>query len=135
MVGLFLSVRAYLLSFVMQSDLPRLTVSDCQSYYQGLTTAWALMASLPPPCRRTMTPARAGSRLVVRQGSPLLPSDLNNVAASQARAPIIISDQSRSRDEADAQSLRFDLIQDWRCTAVSWYRRLPACRVYSRQTV
>jgi hypothetical protein len=58
-------------------------------------------------CRRTIPPAaRLGSRLVFRQGSPLLPTDLSNVAASKARSTIIISDQSRGRDEADAQSLR-----------------------------
>lgn len=60
-----------------------------------------------PVCRRTIPPAsRYGSRLVFRQGSPLLPSDLSNVAASSARATVIVSDQSRNRDEADAQSLR-----------------------------
>ena len=58
-------------------------------------------------CRRTIpVSARYGSRLVFRQGSPLLPSDLSNVAASSARATVIVSDQSRTRDEADAQSLR-----------------------------
>jgi hypothetical protein len=66
--------------------------------------------SSPPAqscCRRTIpVQARHGSRLVFRQGSPLLPSDLSNVAASYARSTVIVSDQSRTRDEADAQSLR-----------------------------
>ncbi|WIA42759.1 hypothetical protein OEZ86_008702 [Tetradesmus obliquus] len=63
--------------------------------------------------RRTIPPAaRAGSRLVFRQGSPLLPTDLSNVAASKARSTIIISDQSRGRDEADAQSLRCAILLD-----------------------
>eukprot|EP00775_Hariotina_reticulata_P003585 gene3585-3850_t len=55
---------------------------------------------------------RVGSHLVFRQGSPLLPSDLSLVAASSARATIILSDQSRSRDEADAQSLRVAILLD-----------------------
>ncbi|KAF6262463.1 hypothetical protein COO60DRAFT_628176 [Scenedesmus sp. NREL 46B-D3] len=63
--------------------------------------------------RRTIAPAaRAGSRLVFRQGSPLLPTDLSSVAASKARSTIIISDQSRGRDEADAQSLRCAILLD-----------------------
>lgn len=58
--------------------------------------------------RRAIPPsARHGSRIVLRQGSPLLPSDLSNVAAGSARATIIISDESKSRDAADAQSLRW----------------------------
>jgi hypothetical protein len=58
-------------------------------------------------CRRTIPmSARHGSRLVFRQGSPLLPADLSSVAASHARATIIVSDKSRTRDEGDAQSLR-----------------------------
>jgi hypothetical protein len=43
---------------------------------------------------------------VFRQGSPLLPSDLSNVAAGTARAIVVVSDESKNRDEADAQSLR-----------------------------
>jgi hypothetical protein len=39
--------------------------------------------------------ARHGSRLVFRQGSPLVPADLQLVAASSAGATIIVSDQSR----------------------------------------
>lgn len=44
---------------------------------------------------------------MLRQGSPLLPSDLSNVAAGSARATIIISDEGKTRDAADAQSLRW----------------------------
>jgi hypothetical protein len=43
---------------------------------------------------------------VFRQGSPLLLSDLSNVAAGTARAIVVVSDESKNRDEADAQSLR-----------------------------
>lgn len=57
--------------------------------------------------RRTIPlAARHGSRIVFRQGSPLLPSDLSNVAAGTARAIVVVSDESKNRDEADAQSLR-----------------------------
>jgi hypothetical protein len=41
-----------------------------------------------------------------RQGSPLVPSDLKMVAATSARSVVIVSDQSRSSTEADAQSVR-----------------------------
>jgi hypothetical protein len=51
-------------------------------------------------------PARHGTKLVFRQGSPLVPSDLKLVGASRAAATAIISDQSRCAAEADAQALR-----------------------------
>jgi hypothetical protein len=38
---------------------------------------------------------RHGTRLVFRQGSPLVPADLQLVAASRAGATVIVSDQSR----------------------------------------
>lgn len=50
---------------------------------------------------------RYGTKLVFRQGSPLVPSDLRLVAASKAAATIVISDQSRSAAEADAQAVRW----------------------------
>jgi hypothetical protein len=66
-----------------------------------------LLLLLVVVCRRTIPmSARHGSRLVFRQGSPLLPPDLSAVAASHARATIIVCDKSRTRDEGDAQSLR-----------------------------
>ena len=39
---------------------------------------------------------RCGTRFVFRQGLPLIPDDLRQVAASQAAATIVISDSSRS---------------------------------------
>jgi hypothetical protein len=42
-----------------------------------------------------------------RQGSPLIPSDLRMVAADVARCVVVVSDQSRSPAEADAQSVRW----------------------------
>jgi hypothetical protein len=50
--------------------------------------------------------ARHGTKIVFRQGSPLVPGDLALVSAHTARATLIISDQSRSAAEADAQSVR-----------------------------
>jgi hypothetical protein len=50
---------------------------------------------------------RCGANLVFRKGSPLLPSDLEMVAAHNAAATIVVSDQSRSADEADAQVTRY----------------------------
>ncbi len=49
---------------------------------------------------------RHGTKLVFRQGSPLVPSDLCLVGASRAAATIVVSDQSRSAAEADAQAVR-----------------------------
>lgn len=49
---------------------------------------------------------RFGTSLVFRQGSPLVPSDLKLVAACRAAATIVVSDQSRSAAEADAQAVR-----------------------------
>lgn len=49
---------------------------------------------------------RYGTKLVFRQGSPLVPSDLRLVGASRAAATIIVSDQSRCAAEADAQAVR-----------------------------
>ena len=56
--------------------------------------------------------ARYGTRIVFRQGSPLLPSDLALVSAAAARAVLIVSDQSRPAREADAQSLRAAILVD-----------------------
>lgn len=50
---------------------------------------------------------RCGTELVCRQGSPLVPSDLKLVGASKAAATIVVSDQSRSSTEADAQAVRY----------------------------
>ena len=49
---------------------------------------------------------RRGSRFVFRQGNVLVPSDLQTVAAQDADSILIISDASRSPEEADAQSIR-----------------------------
>jgi hypothetical protein len=63
------------------------------------------------PCRlcRSLVPEplRHGTRLVFRQGSPLVPADLQLVAASRAGATIIVSDLSRPADEADSQVIRW----------------------------
>lgn len=50
---------------------------------------------------------RHGTKLVFRQGSPLVPSDLRLVAASRAAATVIVSDQARCATEADAQAVRW----------------------------
>lgn len=77
-----------------------------------ILTKLVITKVVPPPRLLSPVPdylaasAHTGSRLVFRQGSPLLPADLSSVATSYARSTIIVSDQSRSRDEADAQSLR-----------------------------
>ncbi|KIY99118.1 hypothetical protein MNEG_8845, partial [Monoraphidium neglectum] len=56
--------------------------------------------------------ARHGTKIVFRQGSPLVPGDLALVSAHTARATLIISDQSRSAAEADAQSVRAAILVD-----------------------
>jgi hypothetical protein len=53
------------------------------------------------------TPQRHGTKLVFRQGSPLVTTDLRMVGACRAAATVIISDQSRSAAEADAQAVRW----------------------------
>lgn len=50
---------------------------------------------------------RYRTKLVFRQGSPLVPSDLRLVGACRAAATIVVSDQSRSAAEADAQAVRY----------------------------
>uniref|UniRef100_A0A061QST8 Ion channel dmi1-like chloroplastic n=1 Tax=Tetraselmis sp. GSL018 TaxID=582737 RepID=A0A061QST8_9CHLO len=55
---------------------------------------------------------RQGSSFVFRQGSPLVPESLENVAASRARTTIVVSDQARSSMEADAQALRAAVLLD-----------------------
>lgn len=57
-------------------------------------------------CRFLPEAKRHGTKLVFRQGSPLVPSDLRLVGASRAAATIIVSDQSRAAAEADAQACR-----------------------------
>ena len=49
---------------------------------------------------------RHGTKIVFRQGSPLIPSDLKDVSACRARATVVLSDQGRSAAEADAQAVR-----------------------------
>lgn len=49
---------------------------------------------------------RHGTKIVFRQGSALIPTDLKMVSATTAAATVIVSDQSRSAQEADAQSVR-----------------------------
>lgn len=51
---------------------------------------------------------RHGTKLVFRQGSPLVPNDLKLVGACRASSTVIISDQSRSATEADAQAVRWE---------------------------
>jgi hypothetical protein len=63
---------------------------------------------------------RFGTKLVFRQGSPLVPSDLRLVGANRAAATIVVSDQSRSAAEADAQSVRCAC----RAWALVWERAL-----------
>eukprot|EP00775_Hariotina_reticulata_P013650 gene13650-13773_t len=55
---------------------------------------------------------RHGTKLVFRQGSPLVTSDLRMVGASRAAATVIVSDQSRSAAEADAQAVRCAILLD-----------------------
>lgn len=50
---------------------------------------------------------RFGTQIIFRQGSALVPSDLKMVGACRAAATVIVSDQSRSAAEADAQSVRY----------------------------
>lgn len=49
---------------------------------------------------------RHGTKLVFRQGSALVTNDLKLVGACRAASTVIISDQSRSATEADAQAVR-----------------------------
>jgi hypothetical protein len=49
---------------------------------------------------------RFNSKLVFRQGNPLLPEDLHMVAAQHAASTIIVSDTSCWPEAADAQALR-----------------------------
>lgn len=65
---------------------------------------------------------RFGTKLVFRQGSPLVPSDLRLVGANRAAATIVVSDQSRSAAEADAQSVRC-ACRTW-AWALVWERAL-----------
>ncbi|KAJ9511775.1 hypothetical protein QJQ45_022651, partial [Haematococcus lacustris] len=58
---------------------------------------------------------RLGSRFVFREGSPLVPADLETVAARHAAKTIVISDQSRCPEEADAQSVRCAILLDEMC--------------------
>ncbi|KAK9800732.1 hypothetical protein WJX73_002178 [Symbiochloris irregularis] len=58
------------------------------------------------------THARLGTRLVFRQGSPLVGEDLHMVACASAAATIIVSDNSRNPDEADAQAVRTAVLLD-----------------------
>ncbi|KAK9818136.1 hypothetical protein WJX72_007697 [[Myrmecia] bisecta] len=56
--------------------------------------------------------ARFGTSFVFRQGSPLVPDDLRMVSASAAASTMIVSDSSRSPQEADAQALRTAVLLD-----------------------
>jgi hypothetical protein len=56
---------------------------------------------------------RYGTKIVFRQGSPLVPGDLRLVAAHAARGTLIISDQSRSAADADAQAIRCGAGTSW----------------------
>lgn len=55
---------------------------------------------------------RHGTQFVFRQGSPLIPQDLQLVSAASASATIIVSDHSRAGEEADAQSIRCAVLLD-----------------------
>eukprot|EP01025_Chloroclados_australasicus_P037823 TRINITY_DN38681_c0_g2_i3.p1 TRINITY_DN38681_c0_g2~~TRINITY_DN38681_c0_g2_i3.p1 ORF type:complete len:744 (+),score=121.86 TRINITY_DN38681_c0_g2_i3:179-2410(+) len=55
---------------------------------------------------------RKGTRFIFREGNPLIPSNLNMVAAKDAASVVIVSDNSRSQDEADAQSIRAAVLLD-----------------------
>ncbi len=44
--------------------------------------------------------------MVFRVGNPLVPADLQFVAAEGAATTIVVSDQSRRPEEADAQTVR-----------------------------
>ncbi|KAG2488131.1 hypothetical protein HYH03_013277 [Edaphochlamys debaryana] len=57
-------------------------------------------------------PQRLGTRFVFRSGSPLVPDDLRRVAAADAATTVILSDQSRGPDEADAQAIRCAILLD-----------------------
>ncbi|GAB5369225.1 hypothetical protein AAMO2058_001387400 [Amorphochlora amoebiformis] len=49
------------------------------------------------------------TKVVVRSGSPILATDLNKVAASSARAIIVMSQENLEPDESDAMALRVTL--------------------------
>jgi hypothetical protein len=69
---------------------------------------------------------RFGTKLVFRQGSPLVPSDLRLVGASRVAATIVVSDQSRSAPEADAQAVR---CAGWSCHCMQLCAGQPRCRI------
>ena len=50
-----------------------------------------------------------GTRVICRQGNPLLVNDLRKVSASKAKAIVVLADESASPDEADARCLRMVL--------------------------
>eukprot|EP00873_Tetraselmis_striata_P043156 jgi/Tetstr1/463420/TSEL_000725.t2 len=55
---------------------------------------------------------RHGSKIIFRQGPPMIPEYLEMVAAKTARSTIIVSDASRAAHEADAQALRTAVFLD-----------------------
>jgi len=55
---------------------------------------------------------RHGSKFVFRQGSPLIPEQLEYVSARTAGRIVIVSDSSRMSTEADAQALRTAVLLD-----------------------
>lgn len=61
---------------------------------------------------RDAIPDTKGSQLIFRQGSPLLSQDLSDVNCALASSIIIVSDNSRPSNEADAQSTRAVVLID-----------------------
>lgn len=61
---------------------------------------------------RSVIPNARGSQLIFRQGNPLLPSDLDEVACAVSRTVIIVADNSRCDAEADAQTTRTAVLID-----------------------
>jgi hypothetical protein len=61
---------------------------------------------------RDAIPDTKGSQLIFRQGSPLLTQDLRDVNCALASSVIIVSDNSRPSNEADAQTTRAVVLID-----------------------
>jgi hypothetical protein len=57
-------------------------------------------------------PDTKGTQLIFRQGSPLLSQDLQDVNCALAASIIIVSDNSRPSNEADAQTTRAVVLID-----------------------
>jgi hypothetical protein len=88
---------------------------------------------------RSAIPNLRGSRFIFRQGNPLLPSDLDEVACAVAGSVIIVADNSRCDAEADAQTMRtcvlIDELLQLHIAALHRTRRAPVARAYRPPTI